>query len=592
MTEPQARESEKRIQVSTGELQMKDSRSSIRDVAKAILKPIGLLPAAQDINAAFTASSTYQAHVRRYRQLKKQHGDVLGACLNNPNSEQRVALVWGIPFPEVQIELGLIKALQVANFVPVVLNMEQGHGGRLLTKHYKLAGVKDVIQWGEFACEPHNATAADAVDRCTSMWDLMEMEYAGIRVGRLAISSALRGIYGGSLDLQKPRERQLLVEKLAYSMASADASQRILQQFRPGLSVFVDTAYSPAGELFEAGLQQDVDSFQWQQGHKSNALLLKRYNRETAYDHPSSLSPETWRILRDMEWTEEHSKQLDRELYGTYASGDWYSVVGTQFEKSMINSAQLRQRLKLDPNKKTAIIFPHILWDAALFWGKCLFGNFEDWFVETVKSACANDQVNWIIKIHPANQRLREDGSIKESAELVVLRKAMGELPPNIGVILPESEISTYSLFDIMDYCVTVYGTIGIESARLGIPVVTGGTGPYDGRGFTVDSKTREEYLEKIRNIQFIPRLSPAQREMAERFAYINFIVRPWHAKSVTLRYLPHSKEFLYEGGVNIRSKEDWYAATDIKSFVSWITDPNKPGEYLAPLPERCNVGQ
>lgn len=568
---------------------MRRSRPGIRDMAKAILKPIGLLSAAEYVSTAFSASPAYRDQERRYRQLKKQHGDVLGARLNNANNKQRVALIWGPSFPEVQIELGLIKGLQLANFVPVVIIMARGREGRLLAKHYELAGVKEVIQL-EFDHESNRAAAEDIVNRCTSAWDLLDLERGGVRVGRFAISSALRGIYGGSLDLQEPQERKLLVDKLAYSMASADAAERLIQRFHPDLATFVDTAYSPAGELFDACLQKKVDVVQWQQGHKSNALLLKRYTRETAHDHPYELSPESWRVLRDIEWTEDHSKQLDQELYSTYASGDWYSVVGTQFEKSMIDSAHLRERLGLDPNKKTAIIFPHILWDAALFWGKCHFGHFEEWFVETVRSACANDQVNWVIKIHPANQRLREDGSIKESAELVALRKIIGKLPPNIAMILPESEISTYSLFGIMDYCITVYGTIGIEAARLGIPVLTGGTGPYDRRGFTVDSKTREEYLEKIRNIQFIPRLAPAQREMAERFAYMTFIARLWHAKSVTLRYLPHSKKFLYEGSVNIRSKDDWYAATDIQSLASWIGNPNKPGEFLAPLPQRCNV--
>lgn len=47
--------------------------------------------------------------------------------------------------------------------------------------------------------------------------------------------------------------------------------------------------------------------------------------------------------------------------------------------------------------------------------------------------------------------------------------------------------------------------------------VLTGGTGPYENRGFTVDSNTREESLEKLRNIEDIRPLSSAQRELAER---------------------------------------------------------------------------
>jgi hypothetical protein len=560
-----------------------------RAVTKSILNTFGLLPVAQRIAASFRISPAYRANERRFRQLKRHHARVLGERLNDKRCRQRVALVCGPSFPEAEIELGLIKGLQLANFEPVVLITDRGREASLLAQHYKLASVDEIHEWREFEAEIDSATAEAVVGQCKSVWDLLEFEYAGVRVGRLAVSTALRSTYRGSLDLQIPQDRKLLVNTVAYGMTSASAAQKILRQFRPDLALFVDTVYSPIGELFDSCLQNNVEAIQWQQGHKSNALIFKRYNLESCIQHPASLSPESWRFVRDMEWTQDHPKQLDRELYRSYASGDWYSVVGTQFKKSIVNSAPLRARLGLDPNKKTAFIFPHILWDATLFWGKCLFGSYEEWFVETVRSACANDEVNWVIKIHPANQRLREGGSLEcECAEVVSLHKYLGKLPPNIIMIPPESEISTYSLFPIMDYCITVCGTVGIEAARLGIPVLTGGTGPYDRKGFTVDSDTREEYLEKLRSIQSIPRLSHAQRELAERFAYATFLMRPWLAKSVTLQYLPDTKKFLHRGQVNIRSKAGWYAAEDLKAFAEWVANPNKPDEFLAQLPQAC----
>jgi hypothetical protein len=562
---------------------MSSATPSARTTVKAILKTVGLLPTAQRIAQIFKAPSTYSGYERRFQQLKRQHAHVLGERLNNPHLRQRVALVCCPGFPEVEIELGLIKGLQLANFLPVVLIPDTWTYGTLLTEHYRLAGVDEIHQLSEFIGESDNAIAEAVVSRCKSVWDLLQFEHVGIGVGRLAVSTTLRNTYRGSLDLDVPEDRQRLVDAVAHGMAAATAAQKILRQFRPDLALFVDTVYSPTGELFECCLQNNVDAVQWQAGHKSNALIFKRYTLGTRQQHPYCLSPESWRFVRDMEWTEDHRKQLDQELYSSYASGDWYSVVGTQFNKSIVDSTCVRERFGLDPNKKTAFIFPHILWDATLFWGKCLFRDFEEWFVETVRSACANDQVNWVIKIHPANQRVREGRSLQcESAEVAALRKYIGKLPPHISMIPPESEISTYSLFQIMDYCITGWGTVGMEAARLGIPVLTGGRGVYDGKGFTVDSNTQEEYLKKLNNIQAIPRLSSVQRELAERFAYATFLLRPWHAESVTLRYLPNKKKFLYQGQVNIKSREDWYTADDLKAFAEWIADPNKLDEYLA----------
>jgi hypothetical protein len=537
-----------------------------------------------------TAPPEYRAHERRFRQLKRQHGHVLGARLNNHQGRQRRALVCGPSFPEAEIELGLIKGLQLAGFVPVVFISETGREGRLLAQHYKLAAVDEVHQWDEFSGGIDNATAEAVVSKCKSLRDLMEFEHAGVQVGRFAVSTALRLTYQGALDLRLPEHRKLLADGVARGIVAVRAAQKILQHVRPDLAMFVDTVYSPHGELFESCLQNNIETVEWKQAHKSNALRFKRYSLSNRGEHPWTLSEESWRLVRDMGWTENHSKELDRELYSSYASGDWMSVVGTQFEKSMIEATRLRERLDLDPKKKTAFIFPHILWDATLFWGKCLFSNYEEWLVETVRAACANDRVNWVIKVHPANKRIREAWSLKcESAETVSLRKYLGKLPPHIVMIPPESEISTYSVFQIMDYCITVCGTVGIEAARLGIPVVTGGTGPYDGKGFTVDSNTREEYLEKVRNIEEIQPLSPAQRELAERFAYATFLMRPWHAKSVTLRYIPNTRKFMCQGQVNIKSREAWYTADDLRAFADWITNPNKPDEYLAQLPQACH---
>ena len=45
-------------------------------------------------------------------------------------------------------------------------------------------------------------------------------------------------------------------------------------------------------------------------------------------------------------------------------------------------------------------------------------------------------------------------------------------------------------------------------------------------RGFTLDSSTRQEYLQKLSTLETYPRLSAEQVELAERFAYGVFLCR------------------------------------------------------------------
>src|SRR6516164_7791182 len=242
-----------------------------RNTAKSILRKAGLLPVARRIAQIFRAPSTYSGYERRYQQLKRQHAHVLGERLNNRQVRQRVALVCCPGFPEVEIELGLIKGLQLSNFSPVVFIPDIFTYRPLLAEHYRLAAVDEVHQWDEFIGESDSASAESLVSRCKTIWDLLDFEHLGIGVGRIAVSTALRSTYRGSLDLEVPEDRQCLVNAVKHSMAAADAAQKIVRQFRPDLALFVDTVYSPTGELFEYCLQNDVDSVLWQAAHKSNA---------------------------------------------------------------------------------------------------------------------------------------------------------------------------------------------------------------------------------------------------------------------------------------------------------------------------------
>jgi hypothetical protein len=544
---------------------------------------VGLLPIAQRLVVFLADYPRHLVYQRQFRQFKRAHAHVLQQRLNNPSSRQKVALVASPFFPEVVIELGLIKGLELANFVPVIL-VPRSARGRLVARYYALAGVKQIHCWEDFVEKPDVAAAAGLINRFQSTQELLGFEYAGVRVGLLAVSTALRWQRLGSLDLQVSEDRQFLVKCVASGMAYAKAAQRIGREFHPDLALFVDTVYTPAGELFDYCLENKIDTLQWQAAHKSNALLLKRYTRETRCEHPRSLSSTSWQFVRDMPWTEAHREQLHLELYNNYSSGDWYSVVGTQFNKRFLEGQHIREQLGLDAARKTAFIFPHILWDATLFWGKCLFRDFEEWLIETVRMACANDQVNWVIKIHPAHKRVRE-GDGGEPAEVTTLRKHIGKLPSHIVMIPAESDMSTFSLFDIMDYCVTVYGTVGIEAAILSIPVVTGGRGIYDQKGFTIDSASREQYLERLAHIQDIPRLTTAQRELAERFAYSVFFLRPFLLKSVTLAYQNNAKKFSTKGDVNIKATDEWYTASDLRAFAAWVTNPGQE-DFVSPLSE------
>jgi hypothetical protein len=233
--------------------------------------------------------------------------------------------------------------------------------------------------------------------------------------------------------------------------------------------------------------------------------------------------------------------------------------------------------LGLDPAKKTAVLYSHILWDANMFYGEDLFPDQEEWFVETVRAAAASPRVNWIVKLHPANVwKLKREGIEGALDEETAIRQAVGDLPPHVAVVRPESEISTRSIFGVTDYGITIRGSVGFELPCFGVPVLTAGTGFYAGRGFTVDSASAREYLGRLRRIEEIPPLTPQQVELARRHAYAIFRLRPLRFTSFlpTIRPLEEMGHPLdHDVEIRVRTREELEAAEDLRRFARWATE-------------------
>ena len=63
-----------------------------------------------------------------------------------------------------------------------------------------------------------------------------------------------------------------------------------------------------------------------------------------------------------MKWGAAQGRKIRQELFDCYKNQDWFSFVGTQFDKQLLSAETTRQKLGLPNDKKIAVIFPHILW--------------------------------------------------------------------------------------------------------------------------------------------------------------------------------------------------------------------------------------
>ena len=523
---------------------------------------------------------------RDYRSFRRRYGPIVGP---SPAPTRGVGLIASLSYSSYQAKLeGMFaKALQQQGLEPVVLTLPDAGVAR---RYHELFGIARFVTLDDYLDaeqeELVRREAAALLERVSAPGDLKALTFRGADVGREAFSTVSRYLHEGGIELGDPRARRLLEQVLPAAIRTTVGGERLLGDLRPELVLFNERNYADQGPLCDVALARGLDVVQWVAGFEDDTMVFKRYTRETKAYHPRSLADESWPLIEAMPWTERHERELEEDFARRYDKTATYFGRWNQGWTQELSPEQVVERIGLDPARKTAVLFSHVLWDANMFYGRDLFADQEEWFVETLLAACANDRVNWVVKLHPANVwKRKRDRAEGELGELVAIRDRVGALPPHVRLLLPDSEIATRSLFAVTDWGVTIRGSIGFELPCFGTPVLTAGTGYYSGHGFTVDSASREEYLARVASIEEIPPLSPEQVLLARKHAYALFRLRQTRFTSFRAVFMPLDRiDRPLEASIelSVGSADELRRAGDLRRLGDWIVG-SRALDYLEP---------
>jgi hypothetical protein len=480
---------------------------------------------------------------------------------------------------------GLVgKAMQLRGYTPVVFTWQ---AARYAHEYFRLFGIDRTVPWRQEAArvvpDPMmvEAEARALMPESPSASDVLGATFHGVHVGRHALSTTARKLVQGHFDPADPATMAVLREQMAQAVQSVLVAERLLEETPLEKLLVRDPGYIPNAALFEVALRAGVDCVTYEQGQRRGTWVLRRFTPESLSSHSFSLAPPTWDLVRSEPWTS-HDDALVEELfearYRPGSSEDTRRLMTGKLEKP---PQQVRAQLGLDPGKKTAVVFSHIAWDAAFFWGSCLFDDYEDWLFQTVRFVAAEcPEVNWVVKLHPFNVfKLLREGR-REESEMVLLRSLM-PLPEHVRIMPSGTDISTKSLFAVTDYAVTVHGTVGLEFPAQGILAVLAGTGRFDGHGFTIDAGSRQEYFDILKNLHRVGPLSEEARTLARRYFLALFRRREYSLEDVA----PMELKRLHEGQSQVhdnirftpRALPEFEGASSIKRLSDWLADSSDP---------------
>ena len=185
---------------------------------------------------------------------------------------------------------------------------------------------------------------------------------------------------------------------------------------------------------------------------------------------------------------------------------------------------ETRKALGLD-DRPVVLLAANVLGDS-LTLGRNIFAeSMSEWITKTVQYFAKRTDVQLVVRIHPGEKIVPQAKSMG-----TVVSEALPEIPSHIHVIGALDNVNTYDLIEIANLGLAYTTTVGVETAMNGIPVISCGRTHYQGRGFTLDPKTWDEYFSMLENVlSDLPghRLTDEQTAMAWNYAYRFFFEYP-----------------------------------------------------------------
>jgi hypothetical protein len=359
----------------------------------------------------------------------------------------------------------------------------------------------------------HSRELADSVEGA----EIAGFEMNGYPLGHYAMAATTR--YFRSLPYMVPAGEfePVLREYLYTGLLSMHASVAARNQLQPDIVLTTHNIYSEWGPAYRTFSNWGTPVYWHISSILQNHIMIRRSNGDHT-SHPYYSDHSTWEMRKTRELSESQERALDQFMEVICeGKNSLFDFFGEPPQAPEV----LRERYDIPLDKKVWGIFSPLAWDAHLSADPLLFGDVDEWLVQTVRCAASIKDVIWLVKIHPTESLRQSRVSMQQ-----ILEEAFPTLPENIRLIPGSERVNTHGLIALLDGGITTRGTTGLELALQGKQAMTAGYSHYGFKGFTLDCRTVEDYFSHMKNAPNLGALTPEQIILARRYAYDFFIRR------------------------------------------------------------------
>lgn len=344
--------------------------------------------------------------------------------------------------------------------------------------------------------------------------DISSYKKDEIAVGEHALAGALRFHARGDLGFE-PNDELVLRRYFHAAILTKEVMENLLEKYKYDCAVFHHGIYVPQGIIGEVCRKNGVRVVNWTPAYKKKTFI---FSHESSYHH--TMMTESKSVWDSISWDYSLDKMLEDYLKSRWkGTRDWIWF----HEQPIFNIKEFADKNGIDLAKPCIGLLTSVMWDARLHYPSNAFPSMVEWVLATIKYFSNRQDLQLIIRIHPAEIR----GTLPSRQPMIAeILKFYPDLPKNVFVILPEGSISTYT---VMQQCnaVIIYNTkTGIELAAMGVPVIVAGEAWIKNKGFAIEASSRENYQAILDTLPLKEKVPQNSLLMAKKYAYHFFFRR------------------------------------------------------------------
>lgn len=164
------------------------------------------------------------------------------------------------------------------------------------------------------------------------------------------------------------------------------------------------------------------------------------------------------------------------------------------------------------------------------------FGSQLEWIERTVAWAGRNPGIDLVVRVHPNTGSRRSSGANRR--QLSEMARVAEDLPPNVRMVMPDEELSSYSLMELTTVGLVYHSTAGLELACKGKATVLAAGSFVTGLPFVHTVHRAADYESQLDGLAGIPAgaVFDEVARLAGRFAYGYFLRYPIHFPLVRMQ--------------------------------------------------------